>query len=189
MIPLASIAFDIDGVVANTMGLFINIAREKYNLSIQYEQIKQYDLTQCLEIEFNIVWDIFQQIMDGNHSQSLEPMDQALEVLQKLCQNQKLLFVTARPDSRALVSWFLNTLQLSESQFNIIATGDFQQKITVLKDHGIQYFVEDRMETCHLLDKHGLTPIVFSQPWNQGESHAYIEVHNWDELYKLMDKP
>jgi hypothetical protein len=187
MIPLASIAFDIDGVVANTMGLFINIAREKYNLSIQYEQIIRYDITQCLDIEFNIVWDILQQIVNGNHSQPLEPMDQAVEVLQKLCQNQKLLFVTARPDANALVPWFLKTLQLAESQFHIVATGDFQQKISVLKDHRIQFFVEDRMETCRLLNKHGLIPIVFCQPWNR-EPHEFIEVDNWDEIYELIDK-
>jgi len=187
MIPLASVAFDIDGVVANTMGLFIDIAREKHHVSIQYEQITQYDLTQCLDIEFEVVWDIFQQIMNGNHRQPLEPIDRAPEVLQNLAKNaQKLLFVTARPDAIELIPWFLETLQLPESKFKIVATGDFQQKIAVLKEHQVQYLVEDRMETCRLLNEHGLTPIVFRQPWNR-ESHPFIEVCSWDEIYKLID--
>jgi len=187
MIPLASVAFDIDGVVANTMGLFIDLAREQYNISIHYEQIILYDLTQCLDIDFKIVWDIFQQIMDGNHAQALKPIDQAPEILQKLGEkSKKLLFVTARPDANALVPWFLKTLHLPESQFKIVATGDFQQKIGILKEHDIQYFVEDRMETCRLLNDHGLNPIVFCQPWNR-ESHPFIEVRTWEEIYKLID--
>jgi len=188
MIPLASVAFDIDGVVANTMGLFIDIVRDKYHISIQYDQITQYDLTQCLDIEFKVVWDILQQIMNANHKQPLEPIDQAKEVLHKLAQNtEKLLFVTARPDSKALMPWFLKTLQLPESRFKIVATGDFQQKIYVLREHGIRYFVDDRMETCRLLNEHGLKPIVFCQPWNR-EPHPFIEVRTWDDIYQLIEK-
>jgi hypothetical protein len=187
MIPLASIAFDIDGVVANTMGLFIDIAREKYNISIQYKQITDYDLTQCLDMKFDIVWDIFQQIMTGNHRQRLMPMNQAPEILQKLGKiSKKLLFVTARPDANVLHPWFLETLQLPENCFQIIATGDFQQKIAVLKKYHVKYFVEDRMETCRLLNENGLKPIVFYQPWNR-ETHHFIEVKTWNELYKLID--
>jgi hypothetical protein len=186
MIPLASVAFDIDGVVANTMGLFIDIVREKYNISIQYEQITQYDLTQCLDIEFKVVWDTLQQIMEGTHKQPLEPINQAPEILQKLAQKaEKLLFVTARPDFKALMPWFLDTLKLPEERFKIVATGNFKRKVDVLREHNIQYLVDDRMETCRLLDEQGLKPIVFRQPWNR-ESHPFIEVRTWDELFKLI---
>jgi len=187
MIPLASVAFDIDGVVADTMKLFIDIAREDYEISIQYEQITKYDLTQCLDIKFEIVWEILQKIMDGNHRQPLLPIAQAPKILQQLAQKtQKLLFVTARSNANVLYPWFLETLQLTESRFKIVATGDFEQKISVLKDHNIQYFVDDRMETCRLLKEHHLTPVVFSQPWNR-EVHSFIEVRTWDEIFKLIE--
>jgi len=40
-----SVAFDIDGVVADTMSLFIDIARDEFNLkNITYEQITSYSL-------------------------------------------------------------------------------------------------------------------------------------------------
>jgi hypothetical protein len=187
MIPLASIAFDIDGVVANTMGLFIDIARDKHNISIQYDQINTYDLTQCLDIEFDVIWDILQQIMNGNHDQPLMPIEQAAEILKTLGNiSNNLLFVTARPDANALIPWFLETLQLSEQCFKIVATGDFQQKISVLQEHHVKYFVEDRMETCRLLNDNGIKPIVFCQPWNR-EAHSFIEVKTWNDLYKLID--
>jgi uncharacterized HAD superfamily protein len=45
MIDPTSVAFDIDGVVADTMTLFLDIARQEYNLnSIQYSDITSYKL-------------------------------------------------------------------------------------------------------------------------------------------------
>ncbi|ETR70978.1 MAG: haloacid dehalogenase [Candidatus Magnetoglobus multicellularis str. Araruama] len=187
MIPLESIAFDIDGVVANTMGLFIDIVREKYDISISYDQITHYDLTQCLDIEFDIIWETLQQIMNGNHTQKLRPIDQAPNALQRLSQkSDRLLFITARPDAIPLESWFREALRLPESRFKIVATGDFQQKLAILDEHQIKYFVEDRMETCRLIYNNGFVPIVFRQPWNR-ESHSFIEVQSWDEIVAMID--
>ncbi|KPA11684.1 nucleotidase [Candidatus Magnetomorum sp. HK-1] len=188
MIPLASVAFDIDGVVADTMRLFIHIARENYHMHFRYEDITHYDLTKCLGIEFKVMWDIIEKILTGDHDAPLRPIDGAPTVLQKLSQKSDcLLFVTARPDANALESWFAETLQLPESRYKIVATGDFEQKAAVLKEHHIRYFVEDRMETCRLLNEKGFVPIVFRQPWNR-QSHTFIEVSTWDEINALINE-
>ncbi|MBF0450334.1 MAG: HAD hydrolase-like protein [Candidatus Magnetomorum sp.] len=186
MIPLASIAFDIDGVVADTMGLFIQIAREQFHIHIQYEDITDYDLTKCLDIEFEMVWHVIEQILSGNHNKYLNPINGAPKVLKKLSQRSEcLLFVTARPDANAIERWFIETLNLPESRYKIIATGNFEQKASILTEHHIKYFVEDRMETCRLLSKKGFVPIVFCRPWNR-ESHSFIEVNSWDEIDALI---
>jgi len=187
MIPLESIAFDIDGVVADTMGLFIQIAQEQFQLNIQYEDITNYDLTKCLDIDFETVWTIIEQILSGKLNDRLNPIDNAAMVLQHLSQKtNSLLFVTARPDATAIEQWFLQTLNMNQSKYKIIATGNFEQKASVLRDHHIKYFVEDRMETCRLLSKKKFVPIVYRHPWNR-ESHTFIEVGSWDEINALID--
>jgi len=187
MIPLKSLAFDIDGVVANTMGLFIDILREKHQIHIQYQDITEYDLTQCLDIDFDTIWNILETIMKGTHELNLYPIEHAPRVLQVLSQHTDcLLFVTARPDVGKLHPWFMEMLQLPESKFKIVATGHFKEKIAVLQTHQITHFVDDRMETCRLLDKEGFVPIVFSQPWNR-ESHSFTEVSTWDEILEMID--
>jgi uncharacterized protein len=45
--------------------------------------------------------------------------------------------------------------------------------------------VEDRLETCLQLADHGITPIVFAQPWNR-QPHPFPEVANWPELGGLL---
>jgi hypothetical protein len=51
MIDPASVAFDFDGVVADTMSLFLNIASVEYNINgIGYDDITSYNLEECLSI-------------------------------------------------------------------------------------------------------------------------------------------
>jgi len=50
------VAFDIDGVVADTMTLFLDIARQEYQLnSVQYSDITSYKLEECLDIDPEII--------------------------------------------------------------------------------------------------------------------------------------
>ena len=56
MISPGQIAFDIDGVFANTMGLFLEIARKDYGINhIKYEDITQYFLEECLDVKPEII--------------------------------------------------------------------------------------------------------------------------------------
>ena len=51
----------------------------------------------------------------------------------------------------------------------------------------MKYFVDDRLDTCTLLNEHGITPIVFDQPWNREEEHPFTVVHTWEDLNRMID--
>ena len=85
MIDPASVAFDIDGVVADTMTLFLDIARQEFNLNgIRYEDITCYHLTDCLDIDPEIIDAIVSKILTGSYSATLNPIAGAPEVLAQL---------------------------------------------------------------------------------------------------------
>jgi len=67
-------------------------------------------------------------------------------------------------------------------------TGVHTEKIPVLLEKGFKYFVEDRLETCPLLEQNGITPILFEQPWNK-KPHLYHVVRDWEDISKLIDWP
>ena len=97
-----------------------------------------------------------------------------------------LLFVTARDRRRPIEHWLHRHLApVPPAAIRVLATGDPDTKIHYLKDHGIHYFVEDRLETCLQLADHGITPILFAQPWNR-QPHPFIEVQDWPELAGLL---
>ena len=187
MIDPASVAFDIDGVFADTMTLFLDIAREEYQIDgIKYEDITCYALADCIDIDEKIIEKIITKIMDGSHIVPLRPINGATSVLTRLGQGYSpILFVTARLYDGPIFDWIRSVLPLDSDSIEVIATGSFDAKIDVLSERNISYFVEDRLETCFPLQGAGITPVLFKQPWNR-KNHPFIEVGTWRELESLI---
>lgn len=188
MINPASVAFDIDGVVADTMTLFLDIARQEYNLnSFQYSDITTYKLEECLDIDSKIIDAIVLRIMDGNYSATLHPIPGACEGLARIQQYRNpIIFVTARPYPGPIRNWISQTLRLDPVSFEVISTGSHEAKAEILRQRKISYFVEDRLETCFLLQEAGVQPVLFRQPWNRAK-HPFVEVGSWHELQALIE--
>ena len=182
-------AFDIDDVVADTMSLFLEIARHEYRLdSFRHADITSYMVADCIDIDKGILESIFSRIIDGDFSIPLLPLAGAPEVLSRLARqgHRPLLFVTARPSLDAISEWIQRVLPLDRSCFDIVATGAFDAKADVLVNRGISCFVEDRLETCFTLEAVGVTPILFKRPWNR-KAHPFTEVGSWCELEEMID--
>ncbi|MBA3037572.1 MAG: haloacid dehalogenase [Desulfobacterium sp.] len=187
MIETASLAFDIDGVFADIMSLFIDIARDEYNIdNLLYQDISCYYIEECVDIKPEIISDIINKILDGKHSAPLKPIQGSTRVLNRLSREGPLLFVTARPYIGPIHNWISQTLSINPALVEVIATGSFEAKADVLLGKNISYFVEDRLETCFALNEKGVTPVVFKQPWNR-EKHPFLEVGSWDELESLIN--
>jgi 5'(3')-deoxyribonucleotidase len=189
MVTPGNIAFDIDGVFANTMGLFLEIARKDYGVNhIRYEDITTYFLEECLDIDPRIIREIINRVLEGNFEPELKPIDGAVDVLSELGRAHSLLFVTARPELATVQDWVFRNLPLKPEDVEVIATGTFEGKADVLKARGIQYFVEDCLDICHMLHDQAITPILYAQPWNRF-AHPFREVNSWSEIRDLVTLP
>ncbi|MBW1649289.1 MAG: HAD hydrolase-like protein [Deltaproteobacteria bacterium] len=190
MIDPNGIAFDIDGVVADTMSLFLDIAKQEYNITnIKYEDITDYDLSACLNMPEEIIEDIVEKIIDGKYSTKLKPIEGAAEVLKKVSEHsEKLLFITARPRIGKLKGWFFSEFMpdILPSQVEIVLTGSFEAKKDILFEMKKKWFIEDRILTCFDLYEAGITPIVYIQPWNI-TPHPFLKVKNWRNIEQLIE--
>ena len=188
MINPTSLAFDIDGVFADTMTLFLDIAREDFKIyDVGYEDITCYILEECLDMDPDLIETILIRIMKGTHRPALKPIAGATRVLTRLGRiHRPILFVTARPYGEPIHKWIQSMLPFDGDSVEVVATGSFDAKIDVLSSREISYFVEDRLETCYSLFEAGVTPILFKQPWNR-ERHPFIEVGTWKELESLIE--
>jgi hypothetical protein len=184
------LAFDFDGVFADTMKLFLDIAREEFQIDwLRYEDIVCYQLVECLDIDPAISDRIIDHILDGTYTIPLQPIDGAAGVLSRLAaHNGGLLFVTARPHPGPVAQWIAEVLSIGQDRLEVIATGTSKAKSPILRERGISHFVEDRLDTCFLLQDAGITPVLFRQPWNR-EPHGFIEVGSWSELASMIDFP
>ncbi len=187
-LPLDRLAFDIDGVVADIMTTFLDLARERFDVGhhLRYEDITTFKLEECLDLEPRIIQILIRELIDRPHELTVEPFPQAVPVLQRLAREAPLIFVTARDQAEPIEAWLHRALApVPPGAIKVLATGDPDTKIHYLKDHAIEFFVEDRLETCFHLKGHGITPILFAQPWNR-QPHPFIEVADWPELASLL---
>lgn len=183
----AAIAFDVDGVIADTMALFLEIARDEFNVrGVRYEDITCYNVVDCLDMDPDIVERILLRILDGSYTHTLRPLPGAAGVLGKLARRvEALLLVTARPQIGPVGEWMRVLLGEDVAAVQIVATGSFEAKTEVLLARGVSHFVEDRLETCLTLADSGIHPVLFAQPWNR-RPHPFVEVASWDELDRLI---
>lgn len=188
MIDPSAVAFDVDGVVADTMGLFLRIARSEYRIEgVSYEDMTHYSLADCLKMDPALIDVILDRILEGRYSEPLMAIDGSGSVLARLVRYRSpLLFVTARPHPGPINDWMKVAVGVGDAQVRVVATGTFEGKTRVLQDNGIRFFVEDRLETCYQVSAAGIEPVVYRQPWNR-ENHPFTEVRDWRELETLID--
>jgi len=180
------IAFDFDGVVADTFRLFIKIAKSDYAVDIDYESITSYEFHELIDMETEHAMKIIDALTFYPHELDLKPNKGAVDVLEKIARTTPLLFVTARPVSGPVEMWFgKNMPQIDPESIQVLATGENTAKTPVLKDQDITYFIDDRLDTCDMLATQGITPIVYDQPWNR-RPHPYTIVKNWDDISALI---
>jgi uncharacterized HAD superfamily protein len=181
------LAFDIDGVVADIMSTFISLANERYKIHhLQYDDIVEFDLVRCLRMDEDVVWEILDLLLNRPEELDIFPLPDAVPVLTRIAQEHPLLFVTARDKAEPIFNWLINNLpEVPPEDIKIIATGDPEAKLTYLQDHNITYFLEDRLETCFHLARHGIQPLLYDQPWNR-RPHSFPVIYNWQDLAKLI---
>jgi uncharacterized HAD superfamily protein len=186
-IPVDRLGFDIDGVVADILTTFLDMARQRYGPHpFSYEDITTFYLEDCLGFDPSIVSALIRELIDRPHELAVEPFPQAVPVLSRLAEENPLVFVTARDRSEPIQLWLNRTLAPVPSRaIWVMATGDPDTKLHYLRAHAIEYFVEDRLETCFDLAREGITPIVFAQPWNR-KPHPFLEVSGWPDLARLL---
>jgi uncharacterized protein len=181
----SELAFDIDGVVADTMAVFVRLAREHYGFTwLTKDDLRQYDLRACLDVDPEIVDELICLTLDDEHTRQIPPVDGAAVMLTKLALHGPLRFVTARiwPDS--IIRWLHQTLpDVDSRRIEVFASGLPEAKCGILRKLKVRYFIEDRVETCKLLSQNGIQPLLFDQPWNRvPEAAAFPRIEKWSQL-------
>ncbi len=181
--PIATLGFDIDCVIADTMEAFIRLAKEDHNIKVLPEQITKFNVEECLNINKEIVENIFHKLMVDPIKYKMKLLPDALPVLQKMQNHAPLTFITARPEKEPITEWLTHELgKETTANMRMIAMGDHDGKRQHIQDLGISHFIDDRFETCESLCDTEITAIVYDQPWNRGQ-HDLPVVRNWQDIH------
>ncbi len=187
--PIApeKIGFDFDGVIADIGEAFLRIACEEYDYcSFSLEDITSFKVESCTRIPEDIVDKIFKDILADSLATGLQPINGALDVISKLTNHSEVTIITARSLAKPVTDWFANFLPDETcDNINVIAMCDHDQKVRFIKQHNLQYFIDDRAETCAQIAKAGYFPILFRQPWNE-QWDRFTTVSNWEQIAAIL---
>lgn len=180
------IGFDIDGVVADTMEAFIRLAWADYGARVQPEEITEFQVEDCLDLDPALVAEIFSRLLEEPIACGLRLMPYARQVLTSFAGHAPLTFITARPQEKPVARWLKKELGAQVyARVRLVATGEHDNKAAHIKEMGLAFFVDDRAQTClQLAGEEGIQPIVYRQPWNHGR-HALPEVECWRSIHAL----
>ncbi len=181
------LAFDVDGVIADTFRSFVEMARNDYDVQIEYDAITEYDFRKVVDIDDAVSNEIIRRILEDPLGMGIKPIPGAKGVLCRLLELGPVLFVTARPGKDSIMAWLQETMGILDvDAVRLEATGNPLEKLPVLLENGIKYFVEDRLDTCYLIHEQDITPIVFEQPWNR-KPHPFQTVSGWKDIHDKID--
>ncbi len=190
-LPWHPLSFDVDGVVGDIFGHFAAVAEAEFGITgLDFESVKNYtQLDKELGLPRETIYQIVQKMLFGDWAMKIKPYPRAAEVLTRLGQDHRLLFVTARPDGSPVEAWLRKVLEnLPPERIEVRLVSDPDHKAHLLAEQRIQAFVEDRLDTCHLIAvKTSVVPIVFAQPWNRVR-HPFEVVRNWSEIEALVGR-
>jgi len=182
------IGFDLDGVIANTGEAFIRLACETFDYcSFRLEDITSFKVEDCLGMPTETVEQIFHAILMDSLGTGLQPMPGAVDVITNMALQSPVTIITARPLGEPVTDWLEHFFpEKTCKQINLVAMGDHDDKARYIKEHRLNYFVDDRVETCLQLAQTKITPIVFKQPWNENR-HQLHSVSTWQEIQNLFN--
>lgn len=186
-IPLTEVGFDFDGVIADTAETFIRLACTEYGYcSFTAEDITNFNLESCLDIPLPLVEKIFTDILTDSIATRLQPMPGAVDCLERFAGKAAVTIITARPLKNPVFDWLDQFFtQEAREKIRVVATGDHDDKVRYIHQHGLRYFIDDRVETCRQLAQENITPYVFTQPWNR-HRHQLQMVTDWQEISSLI---
>jgi hypothetical protein len=141
-----------------------------------------------LDVDRRVLDEMICLTLSDENTLKIPPVPGAPQVLKQLAEHAPLRFVTARiwPDS--IIEWLHRTLHpVPTRNISVVATGAPEAKLAVLKELGVRFLIEDRAETCEMLARDGIQPLLFDQPWNRDvPSDSFPRVADWTELGRWL---
>lgn len=193
------IAFDCDEVIVATGTLLIDHYNKLHGTNVQLKDFYSKDYEHVWQAEPETATrDLFAYLSTDAYI-NLEPMDGAVETLQKLAGDYTLCMVTGRPDEtkQATHAWvhkyllgifekivFTNFFKLNDSK------GAQRTKAEVCKEIGASWLVDDHIHHIKNVTEQGITGILFGDsPWEQLETSTphLIKIKDWQQLSQYFE--
>lgn len=192
---LAVLAFDMDGPLANCVGMLQKILTDMLGTPIGYPQKYRFrenpQVTEEVERRaLAILW--------AGYVREIEPVANARDVINALAMAFEIHVVTARPQNVELdTKWWLRCHGFHVDQVHV--TGNWHDKPRILKDIKARLYLDDHPEATGQIAQEmkfanpNCVVAVYDAPYNQsvvtnktGSNGNPLRVKGWNQVFQLV---
>lgn len=178
------IGVDIDGVLADSLPLWVNELNRFFNKSKRVEEIHLYDICQTYEITTNELHKFLDRKGKFLMSEP-SPVTGASYYLSRIKQYHDIYIVTAREEQygRETRGW-LKKYGLPYDELFLL--GSHEKKEACLENN-LNVLVEDTLEIGIQVSAAGVPVLLMDAPYNQGALPRLVyRKRSWDEIYRTI---
>ncbi len=178
------IGVDIDGVLADSMPLWVDELNRYFNKNKRVKEIHLYDICQTYEISEQ---DLYQFLKTrGPHLMSRPlPVQDAPHYLNVIKQTHEIYIVTARDERyRQETGEWLQNHSLPYDELLLLGSHD---KIGPCLENNLKLLVEDTLEIGLQVSAAGVPVLLLDAPYNQGALPELVyRKRSWQEIYHAI---
>jgi len=174
------IAFDVDGVVLNSIEVILEHIGEITGRRIRIDELGTWDL-EVLGIDVKTLWRAVEWMYKAPVIAAYEGATRALSRIHRETR-EPLLFITGRSDPQTAQRQ-LQALNWNPTVPKMVVTGGDRNKTQYLADHLVEFMVEDDVKHVQEYLDAGIRVGLMHRPWNRDYSQAVTErFASWEEL-------
>jgi len=185
------IGIDIDGVIADFVGGFLDFSNKKFGYNHSMEDWKTYDLWDFLPFSKEEGKRLMEEFYEEGWIDDLNLIEGSKEAIINLLAENEIKLITARP-----LRWkkgtevFINK-HFSEFSIEVLharAPDDsWINKSTICNEKEIEIMIEDNGKYALDCAENGIRVILLNTPYNQEEIHEnIIRADNWDNILEKI---
>ena len=174
-----NIGIDIDGTIAEFAGTYLDIVNEKYNTSIEKNELREHDLYKLL----GLPPDVAGIELGLTLSKDLPLIEDAKDVINRLHEYNRIIIITARSkDFEGFTKKWLENKGIKYHKLYFAEEGKKGEiePLDILIEDNIKEVIHNIGKVNHML--------LFDQPWNKSINvgNHFTRVHTWKEIYEQI---
>jgi len=189
------IGIDIDDTLLDFIGAYINFHNEIYKTNLKKEDFKTYSFNYARGGTMKQAISTVKQFYKTDFFKEMQPFPGAVEVVQKLKENNELFIVTSR-SGHIQEGTFTQILKHFPNIFSEVffssnhytkAKNSGRTKAEICVGLGASLLIDDSLIYAKQCVEKGVNAILLDSPWNQnGSLERITRVNNWKEIENLL---
>ncbi len=178
------IGVDIDGVLANSLPLWVTELNKFFNKNKQLEEIHLYDIHKTYGVSFNEL-KLFLKSKGRFLMSEPAPITGSSYYLSKLKQHHEICIITAR-DNRYYQETY-DWLKKNNLPYDELMLLGSHEKMEFCLEKDLKVLVEDTLEIGIKVSAAGIPVLLMDAPYNRGELPELVyRKHSWEEIYRTI---